>query len=319
MITRQHRARSFQSGFNLIELMIALLLGLLVSGAAITVFLSNRQAYAATEGVGRVQETARMAFELMSRDLREVGGNPCDVALPVANVLSNTDAASWSGNWSQSLVGFGDGGLSGALTGTDSIQMLSAGDNLSTISLHAPVLGVSNVFTMTAAPTVVPGDFAMICDTQQLAIAKVGLVAGNVVTTLLSDNRCNVLGTKPSVCAAGAGYTFQRNAVMAPLSSKQWYIASNGRGGSSLYQKVRRGTTVAAEEVVEGVSGMALTYLVNTGTTYVAASAISDWSIVTAVRISLTVTAPGTRGTDGNPLTRTLVHTVNLRNRSLQS
>ena len=76
---------------------------------------------------------------------------------------------------------------------------------------------------------------------------------------------------------------------------------------------------MAAEEVVEGVSGMALTYLVNTGTSYVAASAISDWSIVTAVRISLTVTAPGTRGTDGNPLTRTLVHTVNLRNRSLQS
>lgn len=319
MTVRVRPSRRAQSGFNLIELMIALLLGLLVSGAAITVFLSNRQAYAATEGVGRVQESARMAFELMSRDLREVGGNPCDVALPTANVLSTADAASWSGNWAQPLIGFGSGGLTGALSGTDAIQVLSAADSLSTVSLHVAVPLVSNAFTTTASPTVVPGDFAMVCDTQQLAIVKVGVVAGNLVTTLLSENRCNTLGTKPSVCALTANYVFQRNAVMAPMTSKQWYVASNNRGGSSLYQRVRRGNSLAVEEVVDGVTGMALTYLVRTGNAYVEAGSITDWSVVTAVRITLTVTAPGTTGTDGAPLTRNLVHTVNLRNRSLQS
>ncbi|MFA4615373.1 pilus assembly protein PilW, partial [Xanthomonas perforans] len=53
--------------------MISMVLGLLVVGAAIGIFLSNRQAYAATEGVGRIQETARLGFELIARDIREAG------------------------------------------------------------------------------------------------------------------------------------------------------------------------------------------------------------------------------------------------------
>lgn len=314
----QAARRRQQTGFNLVELMVALLIGLLVSAAAITVFLSNRQAYAATEGVGRLQESARVAFEMMSRDLRESGGNPCDVALPTANVLSTAEAAAWYGNWAQPLVGFANGSLTGSLAGTDAVQVLSAGDNLSTVSLHVPAL-ITNAFTTTGTPTVAAGDFAMVCDTQQLAIVKVGVVALNVVTTLLADNRCNNLGTKPSVCALTSGYTFQRNAVMAPMSSKRWYVATNARGGTSLFQSVRRGNTVGTEEIVDGVSAMTITYLVNTGTDYVSASAITDWSVVTAARITLTVTAPGTRGTDNAVLNRTLVHTVNLRNRTLQS
>ncbi|MFA4097975.1 prepilin-type N-terminal cleavage/methylation domain-containing protein [Xanthomonas perforans] len=89
-----------QGGFNLIELMISMVLGLLVVGAAIGIFLSNRQAYAATEGVGRIQETARLGFELIARDIREAGANPCDKALPVANVLT-APTATWWKNWAQ--------------------------------------------------------------------------------------------------------------------------------------------------------------------------------------------------------------------------
>ncbi|MFP3416601.1 prepilin-type N-terminal cleavage/methylation domain-containing protein, partial [Bacillus sp. SIMBA_074] len=56
---RSGRRLGRQQGFSLIELMIALVLGLLVVGAAIGIFLSNRQTYQATEGVGRAQEGVR--------------------------------------------------------------------------------------------------------------------------------------------------------------------------------------------------------------------------------------------------------------------
>ena len=68
---RGRSARNAVRGLTLVELMIAMMLGLLVVGSATAIFISNRQTYRATEGLGRVQENGRMAFELMARDLRD--------------------------------------------------------------------------------------------------------------------------------------------------------------------------------------------------------------------------------------------------------
>ena len=51
--------RRHSGGFSLIELMIALVLGLLVLGAAIAVFQSNQRTFNANEGQNRIQEGAR--------------------------------------------------------------------------------------------------------------------------------------------------------------------------------------------------------------------------------------------------------------------
>ena len=63
------------AGFSLMELMVALVLGLIVAGAAIAIFSANRKTYAATESLGRTQEGVRTAFELMGRDLRAAGSS----------------------------------------------------------------------------------------------------------------------------------------------------------------------------------------------------------------------------------------------------
>ena len=88
--------RRAAQGLSLIELMIAMLLGLLVAGAAVTIFMSNRQTYQATDNLGRIQENLRTSFELMARDVREAGGNPCANDLPIANVLNNPAGEWWS-------------------------------------------------------------------------------------------------------------------------------------------------------------------------------------------------------------------------------
>src|SRR5690606_9419865 len=55
----------------------AMVLGLVVMGAAFAVFMSNRNTFSANEGINRIQESARVAFELMSRDIRAAGGSAC--------------------------------------------------------------------------------------------------------------------------------------------------------------------------------------------------------------------------------------------------
>ncbi|MRU27382.1 PilW family protein, partial [Xylella fastidiosa] len=77
-------------GFNLTELMITLVLGLLVVFAAISMFISSRRLYTTTANMSRLQESARVAFELMALDLREAGRNSCDNTLPVVNVLRDS-------------------------------------------------------------------------------------------------------------------------------------------------------------------------------------------------------------------------------------
>ncbi|HLT05029.1 MAG TPA: prepilin-type N-terminal cleavage/methylation domain-containing protein, partial [Pseudomonas sp.] len=82
---RAPRAR--QAGVSLIELMISLTLGLLVVGAAIGIFASNKAAYRTTQNLGRLQESGQIAFELLSRDIREAGSNPCDVNHAIGNII----------------------------------------------------------------------------------------------------------------------------------------------------------------------------------------------------------------------------------------
>ena len=72
-------------GFSLVELMIALALGLFLTGVAITVVINNRQTFRLAENQARMQENARAAFEMMARDLRAAGGkcersHECDAA-----------------------------------------------------------------------------------------------------------------------------------------------------------------------------------------------------------------------------------------------
>ncbi len=48
------------AGFSLVEMLIALALGMLVAGAAFAILHSNQRSYQANQGLNRVQENARV-------------------------------------------------------------------------------------------------------------------------------------------------------------------------------------------------------------------------------------------------------------------
>ncbi len=62
-----------QQGMSLIELMIALLIGLLLSAAIITIYISNKKTFWDTEAAASLQENSRFAMKLIANDLRLAG------------------------------------------------------------------------------------------------------------------------------------------------------------------------------------------------------------------------------------------------------
>lgn len=59
-----------QIGLSLIELMVALIIGLFLIIGAVTVYNQSRNAYRTTEAVARLQETARYAFDVLEPEIR---------------------------------------------------------------------------------------------------------------------------------------------------------------------------------------------------------------------------------------------------------
>ena len=65
--------RSKQRGFSLVELMVALLLGTLITAAAVQMFITNQRSFRLQQTMSEVQETGRFAAELISKELRMAG------------------------------------------------------------------------------------------------------------------------------------------------------------------------------------------------------------------------------------------------------
>ena len=59
-----------QAGLTLVELMVAMVIGLLLLAGISQVFVSNKQTYRLLEAQSHVQENGRFAFEFMARDVR---------------------------------------------------------------------------------------------------------------------------------------------------------------------------------------------------------------------------------------------------------
>jgi len=340
-----------QGGFSLVELMVSLVLGLIVVGAALTVFLSNRQTFRITEGVGRLQESSRIAFELMARDLREAGGNACERDLPVANVLNGAGSDWWNG-WTTPVTGYGPAAaMSGIafgsapgerVSGTEAYEIRSAISSGVTVAEHQPDSAQFKVNT--ADHGLRSGDIVMVCDFAQAAIFQITNANPNNVTIVHntggsvtpgnSDKCLDVDGDCPN--GPVNTYTFgcyqgrsQGNACLdtrtwpahiARLRAWRWYIGNNAAGGRSLYRSGLRNRNGAVSpdpiEVAENVTDMDVTYLLQDATGYVAPAAVTDWNAVLAMRITLQVQSPEAVGVDRQPLQRTMSHVVALRNRT---
>ncbi len=64
---------SRQKGLSLIELMVAIVLGLILINGALEMLLSSRATFRNTDDVSRIQENGRFALDLLARNIRMAG------------------------------------------------------------------------------------------------------------------------------------------------------------------------------------------------------------------------------------------------------
>lgn len=288
--------RSMQAGFGLIELMIAMVLGLLVLGAAIAVFQSNQRTFSANEGQNRVQEGARVAYEMMSRDIRAAGGSSCSyLARPdVEHTLTADETALITTPVNGSGTEFT------VVSGEDTAyQIVSA--TTSTITLKAPPDGqpgwkLSDAFAA--------GNKVVICNASQLYVVTISNGGVNDATSTLTFSPAT------PVAIYNPGVSPPATVSATRFRSNRWYL-DNGA------LKVARGGA-AGQEVISGVTGLAVTYLRRGANAYTATP--SQWDDVSAVRVNLTLRGQKTMGGDvkvdgNNYITRTTSNVVSIRSR----
>lgn len=102
-------------GFSLVELMIAIVLGLLVTDAMVAMFVSVRSAARTTEGVAGLSDSGRYALDSIEQIVRGAGNLACNSTAPVsaagitlARVLNNLGAGASPliSNYDQPLSGY---------------------------------------------------------------------------------------------------------------------------------------------------------------------------------------------------------------------
>lgn len=332
-----HTSRSRARGFSLIELMIAMLLGLIVIGGVTSVFLAGQQTYRSNEALSDVQDSSRIAFEMLARDVRDAGLTACNNNGRVANVLGN-QTTDWYADWDNALHGYDGSQTDPAVTtgtaagnrvaGTDSLQVLSAGGMGLSVA-ETPSGPAANFKLNETTNDLVSGDIILVCDPDHATLVQITTQNNNNVVLVhntgnkVSPGNCSKGLGYPTTCTAnGNSYTFSKNSQIAKLAAADWYIGNNSAGGRSLYRASlstsAETVTVSKQEMIRNVTDMQINYLKSGAGSFVAGALITDWSTVNAVQISLTVESTNQRaGTDAKPLTRTFTSTTTVRNRVL--
>lgn len=279
--------RVHQRGFGLIELMIAMVLGLLVLGAAFAVFQSNQRSFQANEGLNRIQESARVAYELISRDLRAAGGTACsNLARPDAEHTLNADetrllTAPVSDN--------------GAPAGTELV--VASGDDtayrITAATTSSVTLDASQIADATQAFKA--GDRLVLCNANQLYVVTASAVSASTVS--FTPATPVVMNLDPMAPPA--------TVMIARFRNVRWY-----RSGNGLYVS-RNGA--AGEQVADGVTALAFTYRQRDSNAYTATP--TNWPDVVAVRVNMTLT--GTNQVDNKTVSRNVSNVISLRSRTL--
>lgn len=296
------------AGFTLFELMIGITVGLFVSLAAVSVLVNTRTLQAVTTAGSRMGENARLAMELLQKDLRSTGFVGCKPLLADAPVSLLTPGNHRFLDPSSDIAGIrGFRGNASAfippLNGT--LLALAPSVESDFISVRVPVepmaLGLSPAMTAvsnipqvgvnTVGNAIVINDIVLVANCKASVVFQV-TEADPFSTGLLSHAVGG--GFDPGNSTSDLKHVFRGDATVYRLQTRHYYIAPGTHAGTtSMWRLIfpHTGGGVSPEEVVQGVDRMQFTYGIDKGNKsvnkYVRADAVNDWNAVISVRIQL--------------------------------
>ncbi|MGY6631331.1 MAG: PilW family protein [Wenzhouxiangella sp.] len=314
--------RAGQQGLSLIELMIALVLGLLVVAAVIQLFLGTRVTYGVTSGLARVQENARFALEVMNRDIRMAGAGPvCGGRLPLqtevygaignnfifangvaltgwefdgtasGNVAFDPQATNASLNsWTPAAPAFLD---DLAMPGSD-ILAITRTESIPNIQPCSNNNNLPNINICPAPGTPQPGR-------HNLAVGD--LFAAIDCRGFMDICRHSSASTSTLICSESVGNwqtLYTAGTEIHRVFLTHYYVGESASGGGrrALFRTTNcpldNGNCPAErrEELVEGVESLQLFYRVAGNNNLLTANQVANWADVRAVVMNLVVASP---------------------------
>ena len=319
--------RRRQSGFSLLELLLAAALGALTTAAVAQLFVSNARASALQTGQARLQESARFALHFLADSARSAGYFGCGSAT-LADGLGGT----WRGDLTQDITT----AVAGAddVDDADDIGAWELGDRElkpgSDVVLFRRIEGQGHdlaqpfeaagelVIASSFAP--VSGQLAVLSACGQLGVLGIeNITRRSGLVTLAASVDIDALA--PSGFAYG-GSGGPEATVLAPVVSETYFIArsrfvsNRGEPGWSLWRKSGR-----ADEVVSGVDDLQVLYGIDTTPDdadvapkrYVTGDDIGS-GVVRTVWLRVTASSVDAVSEDDQPVVQTVSQTVALRN-----
>ena len=291
-------------GFSLIELMVALTLGLIVTGAVIATFVSVHSASKDTAGVAELADNGRIALDLIQQTLRSAGYMACNSTLR-QTVTSGLNATPLTGDFTEALAGYeasgtapgssitlsstpaGDGtvgdwttsaGLGDALdpsvTADASALPLKASD---VIAAHTTYSQVTPVYTTAQSGS----SSVTVLSTAGLSGGQVAVVS-NCANSVVDEVQ-DVIGSTVSFVQP-LGQSFAAGSQVGVADTIVYYIGTGADGDGALFSYSLAGSATFQKpaEVVPDIENMQILYGVDTGGSMAATEYVTADQVPTA-------------------------------------
>lgn len=330
-----------QAGLSLVEVMVALAIGLVVVLGVTTLFSDSRQTARVQEGLARVQDNARIALHFLQQDIRMAGYVGCASKQALTYDYVGVTAGDWSVDMTQPLRGHeGVGALpvpalgwtapttATRVAGTDLVNVRRMADAMGRTNAVSVAATAADQAILVANPTTLfgerPGNVAVISDCAQASVFEVKSFTG-APAGIIND--------------LGLSRTYPINSAVARLSNQLYFVATRPGRRPSLWRQRLVGGVMTSEELVEDIEDMQILYGEDrdgngTADRYVRADEVGlDFNRVMSVRVGLLLASPEPVGAaaDSQPtrlltgviappndgrLRRVYATTIQLRNRS---
>jgi type IV pilus assembly protein PilW len=320
------------AGFGLVELMIAMALGLFVVAGVLVVFIAQRQVYQSSNSQSLIQDADNAISAIITPVVRGAGFTGCaslaggvkaypsatnttltfnttspvqgfdskTIPSPLIDGAANdTSATDWAPSLDTSFVSAGGVApgsdvlvLIGAPPGAAPVGVTSFGTN--TITLNTSL----STSTLTFAPP--PPQMVAVSDCGKSSIFQVNSVAGTTLSYATGPN-----GTP----------LYPVSSQVIPIQQTAFFVAQGNAGQSALFETVMTipagGTAANAVwskpvEIAPGVLNMQVLYGVANGgvstaaTSYVTAANVTNWTLVNTVKLGFLIEGNASSSTASN-------------------
>lgn len=285
-----HHASALQSGFTLVELLVAMVIGLLVMAGATQLFISSQQSYRFQTALANMQDAGRFALDTVAQELRQADFSGGCAPSQMTNHLRNIDDTGNAHNaiqaWSDTSTSNFASQLLNPIENQHSIVFRGGlitrtgfADNSLTVSSNSPFTLNRNVDSLYRNQLVL---------LQGLQTCDVFYNASNSDSVLQKATGAGWLGNND---ADSIFYSVGQNVSLSALNSALYYIGQDPDNDvpSSLMRLNLSQRTPRNEIVASNVVAMRTAFLMDDE--YLPPEQLSDaqWEDVRALRISLIV------------------------------